>query len=123
MGDMKEKIMRPSEYSTGNITTARTVVILLTLALLAGCGTSKVVINDDQTPPASFRVALNLDDGSRPATSVHTGHVIELGYARMSGEGRQTLAAGQDPIIFNHVTFLSLQSVVNTFDLGYGDIS
>lgn len=94
------------------------------VAALAGCSSplSRVDVNDNSTFTPSGRVSVDLSRGQEPPSQPHSGHAIEAGYTKTSGDGTQALSAGDSPVIFNGQTFSAPTQIKYDFDFGLGEI-
>jgi hypothetical protein len=89
---------------------------------VGGCTTTTINAEGKNVTVPSMRIAVNLDEVSTSAAP-HTGHAIEFGHARAKGHGDQTLATGQNPILYGNQTYNPPQQLRNEFDFNYTDIS
>ncbi len=98
--------------------------VVLAAVLLVGCkATSSIELKDSNVFQPSASISLDLSESDRAASQPHTGHAVELAVVKAKGEGDQTLAAGQAPIIFNGAVFNAPQQIRNEFNMTYTSIS
>ena len=86
---------------------SRLIVVVLVLALLAGCvtNTTNIALRDNSVFLPSGRMSIDISPEVSNPSVPHTGHALELGASGGRGEGRQELTAGQDPVVFGGTTF------------------
>ena len=60
--------------------------------------------------------------GERPSVP-HTGHGIELGISGVSGEDRQSLRAGDSPLVFGNRTFFGATELTHEFDFRFVELA
>ncbi len=96
----------------------------LAVALLAGCasGPSDLEISDTAFLP-SGRISVPIAGAGRkeaPSTA-QNGHAIEMSYYGSQGSDKQDLEAGNDPILFNGVTFNAPVELRHEYKFRYGE--
>jgi hypothetical protein len=103
---------------------ARLLAALLATLVLAGCETaSPIVAKDNRVFQPSFRVTSSVEEDRPGSAKPQTGRVIEFGLTRAKGSDEQTLATGQQSVIFNNNTFVAPVTLKNEFDITYADLS
>ena len=95
----------------------------LVTALLAGCssGPSNIRINDFAAIP-SARVSVSLTKPTAAPAFPQNGHAIEASYTGAKGNDKQELETGDDPVIFNGVTFPSPNNLRHEYRWKYGEV-
>jgi len=96
------------------------------LAACVGPGTpppSDIEIRDRSVFQPGMRVGANLRGEADAPSHLPGGLGFEFGAMHASGEGRQTLAAGQPPVKFADRTFGSGQELRHEFDFSFFDFS
>lgn len=104
---------------------ARLLGALLLIAAVAGCANSNTTLRSDASHVfnPSLSVAFGIDDDSHAPAEPHTGHAIQIEVMTAKGGGAQTLAPGQNPVVFGATTFNAPQQLTNDFDLTFADVS
>ena len=109
---------------TRYVASASLLAALLAVSTLTGCITATPIVADDpHVFLPSLRASVSLDDDTKTPADPQTGHAIEFEFVKAKGSGNQSLAAGQQPVIFNNTTFTAPQQLRNDFDFNYADIS
>lgn len=102
------------------------LIAVLGIALLAGCAgpsPSTIQIRDRGVVQPGLRIGANFRGEPEAPANLPAAMGFELGAMRASGEGSQTLAAGQQPIVFGERTFATQQELRHEFDFAYYDFS
>lgn len=112
------------QTGTRHVASARLLAGLFAVSTLAGCITATPIVADDpHVFLPSVRAGISLDDDKQAAAEPHTGRAIEFEFVKTKGSGNQSLATGQQPVIFNNTTFTAPQQLRNDFDFNYADVS
>ncbi|MDD5057466.1 MAG: hypothetical protein PHQ60_06310 [Sideroxydans sp.] len=105
------------------LTAANMVCGVCALLSLAGCASSPIVVEDSKVNTLSLRLGFNLGDDKSAPSAYKSGSAIEIGLAKVHGNGDQTLAAGQDPVRMGGVTFLPPQTIHTDCNFNYADLA
>lgn len=108
---------------------SRARVLLLALAALgAGCAgpvtppPTKVQIDDRGVFQGSVRASAGVRPGAEAPAHLPGGLGVELGALHASGEGSQTVAAGQQPVVLGERMFAAGQELRYGFELTFVDL-
>ncbi len=93
------------------------------LLSLAGCASSPIEMKDTKASTPSLRLAVSLDDDKTAPSAYRSGSAIEIGFAKVHAQGDQTLAAGQNPILMNGVTFAAPTTIHNNLNFNYTSLA
>lgn len=100
--------------------------ILAAAAALAGCAsqsTSDISATDRSVFVPSGRIGIDISPRVEAPSRPHTGHGIELGASGGSGDDRQELAAGENPIVFAGRSFAAPEDFRHEFDFRFAEIA
>jgi hypothetical protein len=99
----------------------------LLIAGVAGCSTgpttSELKVADRRTALPSARVAVDLAGADGPRSEPHTSHAVELGFTGARGSDKQTLAAGDKPVVFGGQSFNGPDQLRNEFHFGFVELA
>jgi hypothetical protein len=99
---------------------------LLAAVALAGCAsqsTSDISVTDRSVFIPSGRIGIDISPRVDAPSRPHTGHGIELGASGGSGDDRQSLAAGENPIVFAGRSFTAPEDFRHEFDFRFAEIA
>lgn len=98
----------------------------LAALVVAGCAGSSgtgIEVSDRGVVVPSARASIDL--GRSPdvtPSDPHSGHAIELGYARAKGSSTQTLSPGEDTVVIGGRSFSPPQQLKNDATIGFFDV-
>ena len=99
---------------------------MLAVLVLGGCGllpTTRIDVEDNRVFLPSLRAAVNLTGGKEAPAQPRDGHAVEFGFSKARGSDRQSLPAGQPPVIIGSKTFSAPQQLRNNFDFSFVDVA
>lgn len=112
-GGRRCRISRPCVSTAG---------LLLAACVSSGTPPTPIEVTDRDVAIPSLRVAWDTSRSAEPS-SVGEGLTVELDLAAARGRDSQGLAAGQDPIVFNGVTFSGPQTIGQRFDFFFTSLA
>lgn len=114
MGSEISQVSRKRKIAMANMVCAGCVLLSL-----AGCASSPIEMKDRKAGTPSLRLAVSLDDDKTAPSTYRSGSAIEIGFAKVHANGDQTLAAGQEPVLINGVTFAAPTTIHNNLNFNY----
>lgn len=101
----------------------RALSFFVMLVAAASAGAVDLEIADRGNFVPSARLSFDIGSwGERPSMP-HTGHGIELGISGVSGEDKQTLRAGDSPVVFGNRTFFGASELKHEFDWRFVEVA
>jgi hypothetical protein len=100
--------------------------LLAAAAALAGCAgptTTGIAMSDHGTLVPSGRITIDFTRGADGPSRPHTGHALEIGGTRVTGEDRQELAAGSLPVVFGGRSFAAPNELRHEFDFRFAELA
>jgi len=101
----------------------RALRFFLMLVATTSASAADLEIEDRGNFVPSARLSFDIGSwGERPSLP-HTGHGIEIGISGVSGEDRQSLRAGDTPVVFGNRTFFGATELKHEFDWRFVEIA